>query len=595
MDNLVVNRKTGGMYMLETVGSTPIFSREQLNDEQKEIQKMVEDFVTEKVYPLNKQIESKDLELTKQLIREMGELGLLSIDIPEKLGGMEMDKVTGIVVAEALSYGGSGSFTVSASTQTGIGMLPIIWFGSEEQQEKYLPKLATGELIGAYALTEPEAGSDATSGKTIANLSTDEKNYILNGEKQFITNGGIADIYTLFAQVGGNKFSAFIVERNMEGFEVGPEEHKLGSKGSSTTPLKLTNVSVPVENLLGNVGDGASIAFNVLNQGRLKLGAHVLGGCKLIITKTCEYALERRQFGQPIAFFDAIKKKFSDMIIRTYALDSLIYRAIDEIQSTVEELDKNAPDYYVKMGQMMERFAIESSTSKVMGSEAIGFCADQGIQIFGGYGYIEEYPLAKVYRDCRIDRIWEGTNEINRQIITGYFMKKALLNEIPVRERLKDRDTFLSSEEVIAPHSPLSEQMGILDTGKFLVLAVFNEALIGFGQDLKNEQILGEALADCFMDIYATDSTLARVNQILESNGQSNVLMQIAQVLTAETSLNILNRALLSLNNIYHGKVPPDVMDLYNTFQHKMLPKTDVAQLKREIAEYVYKQKKYPF
>lgn len=595
MDNLVVNRKTGGMYMLETVGSTPIFSREQLNDEQKEIQKMVEDFVTEKVYPLNKQIESKDLELTKQLIREMGELGLLSIDIPEKLGGMEMDKVTGIVVAEALSYGGSGSFTVSASTQTGIGMLPIIWFGSEEQQEKYLPKLATGELIGAYALTEPEAGSDATSGKTIANLSTDEKNYILNGEKQFITNGGIADIYTLFAQVGGNKFSAFIVERNMEGFEVGPEEHKLGSKGSSTTPLKLTNVSVPVENLLGNVGDGASIAFNVLNQGRLKLGAHVLGGCKLVITKTCEYALERRQFGQPIAFFDAIKKKFSDMIIRTYALDSLIYRAIAEIQSTVEELDKNAPDYYVKMGQMMERFAIESSTSKVMGSEAIGFCADQGIQIFGGYGYIEEYPLAKVYRDCRIDRIWEGTNEINRQIITGYFMKKALLNEIPVRERLKDRDTFLSSEEVIAPHSPLSEQMGILDTGKFLVLAVFNEALIGFGQDLKNEQILGEALADCFMDIYATDSTLARVNQIFESNGQSNVLMQIAQVLTAETSLNILNRALLSLNNIYHGKVPPDVMDLYNTFQHKMLPKTDVAQLKREIAEYVYKQKKYPF
>ena len=595
MDNLVVNRKTGGMYMLETVGSTPIFSREQLNDQQKEIQKMVEDFVTEKVYPLNKQIESKDLELTKQLIREMGELGLLSIDIPEKLGGMEMDKVTGIVVAEALSYGGSGSFTVSASTQTGIGMLPIIWFGSEEQQEKYLPKLATGELIGAYALTEPEAGSDATSGKTIANLSTDEKNYILNGEKQFITNGGIADIYTLFAQVGGNKFSAFIVERNMEGFEVGPEEHKLGSKGSSTTPLKLTNVSVPVENLLGNVGDGASIAFNVLNQGRLKLGAHVLGGCKLIITKTCEYALERRQFGQPIAFFDAIKKKFSDMIIRAYALDSLIYRAIAEIQSTVEELDKNAPDYYVKMGQMMERFAIESSTSKVMGSEAIGFCADQGIQIFGGYGYIEEYPLAKVYRDCRIDRIWEGTNEINRQIITGYFMKKALLNEIPVRERLKDRDTFLSSEEVIAPHSPLSEQMGILDTGKFLVLAVFNEALIGFGQDLKNEQILGEALADCFMDIYATDSTLARVNQIFESNGQSNVLMQIAQVLTAETSLNILNRALLSLNNIYHGKVPPDVMDLYNTFQHKMLPKTDVAQLKREIAEYVYKQKKYPF
>ena len=302
MDNLAVNRKTGGMYLLETVGSSPIFTREQLNEELKEIRKMVENFVTEKVYPLNKQIESKDLELTKQLIREMGELGLLSIDIPEKLGGMEMDKVTGIVVAEALAYGGSAAFTVSVSTQTGIGMLPIVWFGNEEQQEKYLPKLATGELIGAYALTEPSAGSDATSSKTTAILSEDGSHYILNGEKQFITNGGMAHVFTLFAQVEGTKFSAFIVERTMEGFEVGPEEHKMGSKGSSTTPLKLTNVNVPVENLLGNVGDGAAIAFNVLNQGRLKLGAHDLGGCKMIISNTCEYALERRQFGQPIAF-----------------------------------------------------------------------------------------------------------------------------------------------------------------------------------------------------------------------------------------------------------------------------------------------------
>ena len=595
MDNLAVNRKTGGMYMLETVGSSPIFTREQLNDEQKEIRKMVEDFVTEKVVPLNEQIESKDLELTKQLISEMGELGLLSIDIPEKLDGMEMDKVTGIVVAEALAFGGSAAFTVSVSTQTGIGMLPIVWFGNEEQQEKYLPKLATGELIGAYALTEPEAGSDATSGKTIAKLSDDGKHYTLNGEKQFITNGGIANIYTLFAQVDGNKFSAFIVERNMEGFEVGPEEHKMGSKGSSTTPLKLTNVNVPVENLLGNVGDGSAIAFNVLNQGRLKLGAHVLGGCKLIISKTCEYALERRQFGQPIAFFDAIKKKFADMTIRTYALDSLIYRAIAEIEEAVSELDKSAPDYHMKMGRAMELFAIESSTSKVMGSETIGFCADEGIQIMGGYGFIEDYPIAQAYRDCRIDRIWEGTNEINRQIITGYFMKKAFMNEIPIRERMAERNNFLNSEELVSSHSPLSKQMNILETAKYLVLTIFNEALNEFGQDLKNEQMLGEALADCFMDIYATDSTLSRVNQQLESNGHHTVLVHIAQALTAETSLNILNRALLSLNDIYHGDVPPDILELYNTFQRRMLPRADVSQLKREIAEYVYQQRKYPF
>jgi len=243
----------------------------------------------------------------------------------------------------------------------------------------------------------------------------------------------------------------------------------------------------------------------------------------------------------------------------------------------------------------MERYAIESSICKVMGSETIGFCADNGVQIYGGYGYIEEYPMAQIYRDCRIDRIWEGTNEINRQIITGYFMKKALMDEIPIRERISERELFLASDEPIAPHSLLSRQMGMVEAGKHLVLTVFNEALNEFGQDLKNEQILGEALADCFMDIYATDSTLARVNQVLESNGQSNVIMQIAQVLAAETSLNLLNRCLLSLNDIYHGELPPTVLEMYSKFQERMLPKADVAQLKREIADYVYAQKKYPF
>lgn len=595
MSDVTLSRKTGGMYMLETVCSSPIFTREQLTDEQKEIRKMVRDFCTERVLPVREQIESKDLELARKLLVEMGELGLLSLDIPERLGGMELDKVTGVVVAEALSGGGSAAFTVTASTQTGIGILPIVWFGNSDQQEKYLPKLATAEWVGAYALTEPSSGSDATSAKTVAKLSDDGRHYILNGEKQFITNGGLADVYTLFAQVDGERFTAFIIERNMEGFEVGPEEHKMGSKGSSTTPLKLTNVKVPVENVLGNVGDGATIAFNVLNQGRLKLGAHVLGGCKLVISRACEYALERRQFGQPIAFFDAIKKKFADMTIRTYALDSLIYRTIADIDGVVAELEKTSPDYYLKMGQTMERFAIESSICKVMGSEIMSFCADEGVQILGGYGYIEEYPMAQVYRDCRIDRIWEGTNEINRQIITGYFMKKALMGEIPIRDRIEAIDSFLSSDEPMAPHSPLSRQMGMVEAGKHLVLYVFNEALNEFGQDLKNEQMLGESLADCFMDLYAMDSTLARVNQQIESNGQYPVHVQIAQAITAETSLNILNRALLSLNDIYHGELPDGAIDKLRQFQVKMLPKADVASLKRQIAEYVYAQKKYPF
>ena len=595
MNDTETIRKTGGRFMLETVASSPIFSREQLSEEQKDIEKMVLDFCEGKVFPHREEIEGKDLELARSLLKEMGELGLLSLDIPERLGGMEMDKVTSVMVAEALSSAGSAAFTVTASTQIGIGMLPIVWFGNEAQHEKYLPKLATAEWVGAYALTEPSSGSDATSAKTVAKLSDDGTHYILNGEKQFITNGGIADVYTLFAQVDGEKFSAFIIERTMDGFEVGSEEHKMGSKGSSTTPLKLSNVKVPVENLLGNVGDGATIAFNVLNQGRMKLGAHVLGGCKLVINGAVEYALERRQFGQPIAFFDAIKKKFAEITIRTYALDSLIYRAIAEIDDAVSELDKTAPDYYLKMGQTMELFAIESSISKVMGSETMGFCADQGIQILGGYGFIEEYPMARVYRDCRIDRIWEGTNEINRQIITGYFMKKALMGEIPIRERISERSAFLKSGEDIAPHSPLSRQMGMVEAGKQLVLTVFNEALNEFGQDLRNEQMLGEALADSLIDIYAVDSTIARVNQQLASNGQTTVLLQIAQALTAESSLRILNRSLLSLNDIYHGEVPADVLEMYGEFQQRMVPRADASQLKREIAEYVYAQRKYPF
>lgn len=593
-ETLTVSR-TGGVFVLEPVGACPIFTREQFTEEQREIEQMVTEFCTENIFPVRDQIEEKDTVLIIDLLKQMGELGLLSLDISEKLGGMEMDKTTGLIVAEALSASGSASFTVTQGTQTGIGMLPIVWFGTEEQKTKYLPKLATAEWIGAYALTEPSAGSDATSSKTTAILSEDRSHYVLNGEKQFITNGGIADVYSLFAQIEGTKFSAFIVERTMEGFEVGPEEHKMGSKGSSTTPLKLTNVKVPVENLLGEVGGGATIAFNVLNHGRLKLGAHVLGGCKEVVTNSANYALERRQFGQPIAYFDAIKKKIADMTIRTYALDSIIYRTGGLIDAAIEDLDHDADDYYLKMGEVMERFAIESSMAKILGGETLGFCADTGIQVYGGYGFIEEYPMARLYRDTRIDRIWEGTNEINRQIITGYFMKKALMEEIPLRDKIREVDDFLASEESGIPQSPLSRQIQIVEAGKFMVLYLFNEALNEFGQDLKHEQQLGELLADSFMDLYLADSTLTRVSQVIQSNSQHGVLVPIAQALTAETTLNLMNRGLTGLNDIFHGNLPHEVIDKLRLFQIRLLPKADVASLKRQIAEYVYSQKRYPF
>lgn len=595
MNDLSALKNTGGVFMLEKAASRPIFTREQFSEEQKEIEQMVQDFCIQNVLPVGEEIEKRDRELSCKLLRQMGDLGLLSIDVPEKYGGLDLDKTTSVIVAETMRFGGSGSFTTTFSVQTGIGMLPIIWFGNELQKEKFLPRLASGEWVGAYALTEPSSGSDAIAASTSAILSEDGDFYLLNGEKQFITNGGWAELFTLFAQVDGDKFTAFIVQRDTPGLELGSEEHKLGVQGSSTVPLKLSDAKVPVENLLGEIGGGATIAFNVLNIGRLKLGASVLGGCKGIITLAAQYALQRRQFGQPIAYFDAIKGKMADMTIRTYALDSIVYRTIGMIDDAVDELDREADDYYLKMGEVMERFAIESSMVKIVGSESLGMCTDTGIQIYGGYGFIEEYDIARAYRDTRIDRIWEGTNEINRQIVTGYLMKKALMNEIPLRESIREIDAFLSSDEVVGSGSPLSRQIQIVDAGKRMILHVFNEALNEFGQDLKHEQQLGELLADSFIDLYMADSTISRVSQAMEGNGQPGLLVPIAQAFTAEVALRLLNRALTGLNDIYHGQLPEHAVDKLRKFQVKMLPQADVATLKRQIAEYVYLKKKYPF
>lgn len=598
MSEIASLEKTGGVFVLEPVGTTPIFSREQFSEEQQEIEKMVEDFCKEHVVPAIDQIEKKDRDLIHGLLRQMGDLGLLSIDVPERYGGLELNKTTSILVAETMRFAQSSSFATTFSVQTGIGMLPIIWFGTEEQKEKFLPKLSTGEWIGAYALTEPLSGSDATAARTQAVMNKDETHYILNGEKQFVTNGGWAQVYTLFAQVDGHKFTAFLVARDTPGLDVGPEENKLGVHGASTVPLKLTDARVPRENVLGEIGGGATIAFNVLNAGRLKLGASDMGGSKEVIGLATQYALQRRQFGQPIAFFDVIKGKIADMTIRTYAADSMTYRTVGAIDEAIAKLDHQADDFYLKMGETMERFAIESSMVKISGSETLAFCADTGIQIYGGYGFIEDYPLARIYRDTRIDRIWEGTNEINRQIITGYFMKKAFMDEIPIRERIKEIDASLNSQEMAVSDHPLARQTAMVEAGKNLVLYVFNEALNEFGQDLRHEQQLGETLADGFIDLYAADSTLARIANILDDSsevGQPSVLLPIARVLTAEVSLRLLSRALTGLNDVYHGNLPEDVIDKLRRFQVKMLPAVDVASLKKQIAEYVYSQKIYPF
>ncbi|MBC8215720.1 MAG: acyl-CoA dehydrogenase family protein [Candidatus Marinimicrobia bacterium] len=586
--------QTGGQFLITPISEAKVFSREQFSEEHQDIEMMVKEFATDRILANKEDLEKLDKDLSLQLMKELGELGLVGLDVPEKYGGMEMDKITSAIVAEALSTGFCASFTATYSANTGIGTLPIVWFGTEEQKAKYLPKLVSGEWLGAYGLTEPSAGSDALSGKTKAILSEDGKHYILNGEKIFITNGSWAEVFTVFAQVDGTKFTAFIVERGTPGFEIGPEEKKMGMKGSSTTSLTFTDCKVPVENVLYKVGKGAKIAFNALNLGRFKLAAADLGGCKEVIITAVQYALERRQFGQPIAHFDAIRGKIADMIVRTYAADTMIYRTIGMVQDEINTLDKSDPEYHIHVGEAMEKFAIELSMTKVFGSESFFICTDTGIQVLGGYGFIEEYHIAGAFRDTRIDRIWEGTNEINRQIIAGYMMKKTLLEELGVRDATLNVDEFLATPPQQNDHH-LAHEADAIETGKRLALYLFHEALCEFGQDLKHEQQLTEILADIFTDLYTAESVVVRAQQASKSGISEKTIENIAKVYTAEMIIRLLNKALTGLNGIYKGHLSENIIDHLRKFQARMLLKTDIIGLKRDIAEHAYLRKTYSY
>ena len=480
------------------------------------------------------------------------------------------------------------------AVQTGIGSLPIIWFGTDEQKNKYLPKVSTGELICAYGLTEPSSGSDATQAKTTAQLSEDKKHYILNGEKVFITNGGIADIFIVFAQVDGNKFSAFIVEKGTKGFSIGREEKKLGMKGSSTAQLLFQDAMVPSENLLYKIGKGSTIAFNCLNIGRFKLGCSCLGGSKQAITTASKYAIERKAFGTTISKFDAIQKKIAEMTILTFATDSMIYRTIGLLQQEIDLIEKDLPDYYIKMGEAMGKYAIETSMVKVFGSDCSHWVIDQGLQVLGGYGYLEEYSLASAYRDDRINQIWEGTNEINRQIITGFMMKKALSEELPFRDAIRSIDNFLS-EDLVGDDTEFSSEINSLEATKKFGLFLFNESLIAFGQDLKNEHQIMELLADIFTDIYTAESALVRARKIMESNSPVQSTKDISRVFISEMVDRIVTNAQSILNAVYDGSIPKDTVFKMRKFDERMRLSCNAVQLKRNIAEFVFEQEKYPY
>jgi len=584
---------TGGQFLVEPITEAKVYSREDFTEEHRDIYNMVMEFDRDRILAQKEEIEKYNPDLIKSLIKEMGELGLLGIDVPEEYGGLDLDKITIGIVTEALVH--CPSFAVAWAVQTGIGSLPIIWFGTKEQKEKYLPRIVSGEILCAYGLTEPSGGSDPLAGKTTAELSKDGEHYILNGEKTFITNGGWSEVYTVFAQVNGDQFTAFLVDRDTEGFSIGAEEKKMGMKGSSTTSLIFQNAKVPVNNLLYKVGKGAAVAFNTLNIGRFKLGASCLGGSKQIINRTSQYAKERRAFGQSISNFDAIIKKIAEMTVRTFATDSMIYRTIGLLQTEIDQLDQSSKDYYSKMGEAMEKYAIETSMVKVYGTETSHYVIDEGLQIMGGYGFLEEYFIAGAYRDDRINPIWEGTNEINRQIISGFMMKKALMEELPIREAIRDISDFMSNGQLKLKDDTLAEECHSIETAKRFVLYLFNEALCKYGQDLKHEQQLTEIIADIFMDIYTAESTVVRARKIMASASPEPNVVNIAKIFTTEMSNRIMSNVHTAITAIHDGPPSPLLDQKISEFENRMRLKTNVISLKRKIAKHVYNNSGYPY
>jgi alkylation response protein AidB-like acyl-CoA dehydrogenase len=496
----------GGRFLTASIGADDIFTREDVSDEQRLFGQAAAEFMRGEVVPREARLYAHDWNLTRELLRKAGGLDLLRLEIPEAYGGLGLDKVSSAFVAESIAV--NPSFGGSIGAHTAIGTLPLVYFGTDAQKAKYLPKLASGELIAAYALTEPQSGSDALAAKTTARLTDDGRHYVLNGQKMWITNGGFADLFTVFAKVDGDKFTAFLVERGM-GVVSGSDEKKLGLDGSSTTALMLDDVKVPVENVLGRIGEGHKVAFNILNFGRVKLGARNIACAKIALANAAKYARDRRQFGRAISEFGLIKRKLAEMSIRCYVGDAMVYRALGDVDRALEAVD---PDDSPSVLKTIEGFAVECSINKVYTSEALAFVVDEALQVFGGNGYSREFPAERAYRDARITRIYEGTNEINRLIIPTRLIKQGLGLGSPAHPRpgLEDRPSGLGAEQALLVHA------------KRLALGLLAEAAGAYGDALKEEQEVLADIADVIIDVYALESAIARTEKMHASRGAAS-------------------------------------------------------------------------
>ncbi|SHE12048.1 Acyl-CoA dehydrogenase, short-chain specific [Chlamydia abortus] len=535
----------GGGFLLASPDVDDVFTPEDFTEEQKMIAELTEDFVEGEVVPHEEQIERQDLNLTVQLLKKAGGLGLLAADVPEEYGGTDLDKISSTLITEKLVRG--GSFALSHGAHVGIGSLPIILFGSEEQKQRYLPALASGEKLAAYCLTEASSGSDALGAKTTAVLSEDGKHYVMNGSKQFITNAGFADVFIVYAKIDGDKFTAFIVERDYPGVSTGPEEQKMGIKGSSTRPLILEDVPVPVDNVLGEIGRGHVIAFNILNIGRYKLAAGCLGSAKWAIRLAVDYAKQRKQFGKALAEFPLIRKKLADMAIRTFVMESMVYRTGGLMDASMSKLDKAAPDYSRKAAKAIEEYAIECSINKVFASEALDYAADEGVQIHGGYGYIQEYKIEQIYRDSRINRIFEGTNEINRLLIPAALLRKALKGELPLMDVTQQLQQELITyiPPMMMEEEPLARESAMIEAAKKIFLMVGGSAVEKYRFELEQEQEIVECLADVIIEVFAMESAVLRARKTMGRNGPDQAVNQaeMASVYVHEAFARIESRA----------------------------------------------------
>ncbi len=582
----------GGEFLVREISAADIFTMEDINEEQGMIRDTCRDFIAAEITPDLKKLDEHEDGLMRQKVDKAGEYGLLGAGLPEKYGGMEVDFITTMLIADNL---GSGhSFSVAFSAHTGIGTLPLLYYGNEEQKQKYLPKLASGEYAAAYCLTEPDAGSDANSGRTKAVLSEDGKHYILNGQKMWITNGGFADLLTVFAKIDNDRIlSAFLIESKTEGVSFNPEEHKMGIRGSSTRQIFFNDVKVPVENLLGKRGEGFRIALNILHVGRVKLGASVLGGMRIAINHSVNYANERKQFGRYISQFGAIKNKLAKQAIKQFSTESAVYRTSGDINLLAEENMKEGMEKGSAEIDAIAKYAIEAAILKVYGSEALDFVVDEAVQVYGGMGFSAESPVDRCYRDSRINRIFEGTNEINRMVVIDTFMKFI---------KRGDYDVFGMGEALLSGKIKRNEGDGTffgdhlahIKNLKQIAIMLLTAANNELKRALGNEQEVMMSISDILIQIYIAESTILRIQKMSKSSiSNFNLYQAMGDIVVYEASQIVRNKAFDAANSFADG-------ELYDTLVNAIaglvkIPKMNIKELARQIADKMIEENKYCF